>query len=191
MATEPRRIRAADVPHIPVTEPESTGYELVDGELLPVMPATRTPSRVALEVLVRMHAHVQQSGAGAVYGDVWCHLDLPYDSERLRAPDIAYFGPSKLEAAGDDEIFHVVPDLAVEVFSPTNRRKPGDFQQRVRDYLDAGVPLLWIIYPHARYAMVHRPDGSARMMRDTEALDGEEILPGFRLELSELLRELP
>jgi Uma2 family endonuclease len=191
MATEPRRIRAADVPHIPVTEPESTGYELVDGELVPVMPATRTPSRVAGTVFFRMQAHVQQTRVGAVYADVWCHLDLPYDPERLRAPDVAYFGPAKLEAAGNDEIFHVVPDLAVEVFSPTNRRKPGDFQQRVRDYLDAGVPLLWIIYPDARYAMVHRPDGTARMKREGEALDGEEILPGFRIEIDDLFRELP
>jgi Uma2 family endonuclease len=134
---------------------------------------------------------VQQTRTGAVYAVVWCHLDLPYDPERLRAPDVAYFSPAKLQAAGDDEIFHVVPDLAVEVFSPTNRRKPGDFQQRVRDYLDAGVPLLWIIYPQARYAMVQRHDGSARMLREGEALDGEEILPGFRLELADLLRELP
>jgi Uma2 family endonuclease len=191
MATEPRRIRAAEVPHIPVAEPESTGYELVNGELVPVMPATRTPSRVGLEMLVRMHAHVQSIGAGAVYGDVWCHLDLPYDPERLRAPDVAYFGPDKLQAAGDDEIFHVVPDLVVEVFSPTNRRRPGDFQQRVRDYLDAGVPLLWIIYPDARYAMVHRPDGTARMKREDEVLDGEDILPGFRVSLDDLLRHVP
>ena len=191
MATEPRRIRAADVPHIPVTEPESTGYELVDGELVPVMPATRNRSRVAGTVFFRMQAHLQQTRVGAVYADVWCHLDLPYDPERLRAPDVAYFGPAKLEAAGNDEIFHVVPDLAVEVFSPTNRRKPGDFQQRVRDYLDAGVPLLWIIYPDARYAMVHRQDGTANMKREGEALDGEEILPGFRIELDDLFRELP
>ena len=191
MATQPRRIRAADVPHIPILEPESTGYELVDGELVPVMPATRTPSWVAGEVFGRMREHVLRTNAGAVYADVWCHLVLAYDPERLRAPDIAYFGPAKLESASDDEIFHVVPDLAVEVFSPTNRRKPGDFQQRVRDYLDAGVPLLWIIYPDARYAMVHGPDGTARMKRESEALDGEEILPGFRLELGDLLRAPP
>ena len=50
MDTQPRRIRAADVPHIPVTVPGSTGYELVNGELVAVMPATRTPSWVAGEV---------------------------------------------------------------------------------------------------------------------------------------------
>lgn len=54
--------------------------------------------------------------------------------------------------------------------------------------MDAGVPLLWVIYPAAAYALVHHPDGTARMVRETEALDGEDVLPGFRLHLGELLR---
>ena len=76
-------------------------------------------------------------------------------------------------------------------FSPTNQRKRGDFQQRVRDYLDAGVRLLWVIYPDPAYAMVYRPDGSARMVRESEALEGEDVLPGFRLDLGELFRGMP
>jgi hypothetical protein len=58
-----------------------------------------------------------------------------------------------------------------------------DLQQRIRDYLDAGVQLLWVFYAEARYVMVHRPAGSAHRVRDTEALDGEGVLPGFRREL--------
>lgn len=54
-------------------------------------------------------------------------------------------------------------------------------QLSVRDFIDAGR-LLWVIYPDARYAMVHRPDGSAQMVLDTEALDGETIVPSFRLD---------
>ena len=187
MATAPRRLRAADVPYIPVDDPSISGYELVDGELVPVMPSTRTPAKTAVELLVRLHSHVSALGSGEVIPDVWCRLGLPRDPERLRAPDIAYFSAEKLEAAGSDEIFHVPPDLAVEVFSPTNDRKPGDFQQRIRDFLDAGVRLLWVIYPHAGYAMALRPDGSARMLREDDVLDGEDVLPGFRVTLRELV----
>lgn len=187
MATNPRRLRAADVPYIPVTDPSISGYELVNGELVPVMPSTRTPSRVSRDLCVLMHTHVRGERNGEVYPDVWCRLGLPRDPERLRAPDIAYFTNEKIEAAGSDEIFHVVPDLVAEVFSPTNERQPGDFQKRIRDYVDAGVRLLWVIYPGADYALALRPDGSARIIREADALDGEDVLPGFRVVLSELL----
>jgi Uma2 family endonuclease len=189
MATNPRRLRAADVPYIPVTDPSISGYELVDGQLVPVMPSTRTPSRVTRDLCMILHAHVTSAGTGEIYPDVWCRLGLARDPERLRAPDIAYFTNEKLEAAGSDEIFQVPPDLAAEVFSPTNERKPGNFQQRIRDLLDAGVRLLWVIYPEAGYVIVLRPDGSARMLRETDTLDGEDVLPGFRVALHDLLRD--
>jgi hypothetical protein len=48
-----------------------------------------------------------------------------------------------------------------------------------------------VIYPDPKYAMVHRPDGSARMVRETAALDGEDVLPGFRLELRDLFDAVP
>jgi Uma2 family endonuclease len=191
MAIQPHSLRAEDVPRIPVTDPAISGYELVNGELVPVMPAKRTHSWLAVEVARRLGNHVLETGTGAVFADVWCNLRLPRDPERLRAPDVAYFGDEKLAAAGNDEIFRVLPDLVIEIYSPTNWRRRGDFQQRVRDYLDAGVGLLWVIYPSAGYAMVHRPDGSARMVRETDALEGEDVVPGFRLLLGELLSSIP
>jgi Uma2 family endonuclease len=190
MATNVRRLRAVDVPDVPVPD-EISGYELVDGELVPVMPSKRRHSWLSVELTYRLRLHVEKVGTGAVYADVWCRLKQPEDPERLRAPEVAYFSDAKLAEAGEGDIFPFPPDLAIEVYSPNNLKRPGDFQLRVRDYLDAGVPLLWVIYPDARYAMVHRPDGSARMIRDSEALDGEEVLPGLRVELRELFRGMP
>jgi Uma2 family endonuclease len=83
-----------------------------------------------------------------------------------------------------ERVFRCVPDLAVEV-DLTSGRKPGG-QQRVLDYLEAGVPLVWVIDPRSRSAMVYRPDGSAELIRPEGALDGAEVVPGFRLELASL-----
>jgi Uma2 family endonuclease len=141
MATNRGRLRAVDVPEIPVPD-DLSGYELVDGELVPIMPSKRRHSWLAVELVVRFRAHVDRVKTGVVYGDVWCWLKVPYDPECLRAPDVAYFGHAKLEEAGEGDIFPCPPDLVVEIFSPYNRKRPGDFQRRVRDYLDAGTPLL-------------------------------------------------
>lgn len=71
----------------------------------------------------------------------------------------------------------------VEVDSPDN---PGILQTRIHDYLDAGTSLLWVIHLTTRSATVYHADGSARLVRGNDALDGENLLPGFVLPLSEL-----
>jgi Uma2 family endonuclease len=96
-----------------------------------------------------------------------------------------------VEVPAGNDLLRIPPDLAVEIYPSTSNRKPGDFQKRIRDYLDGGVRLLWVIYPDARCAMVYRPDGSARMVREHEALEGEDVLPGLRIELAGLFREMP
>lgn len=56
-------------------------------------------------------------------------------------------------------------------------------QQRVRDFLEAGAALVWVLAPRARTATIYRPDGSARLLRDHDALDGEGVLPGLHIAL--------
>jgi Uma2 family endonuclease len=132
---------------------------------------------------------VRPTSAGTVLANIWWRVRLPHDPERLHAPDVAFV--AGVEAPAGNDLLRVPPDLAVEIYSSTSNRKPGDFQKRIRDYLDGGVRLLWVIYPDARCAMVYRPDGSARMVREHEALEGEDVLPGLRIELAELFREMP
>jgi Uma2 family endonuclease len=74
----------------------------------------------------------------------------------------------------------------VEVLSPSDN--PVDIQQNVRDWLEGGARLVWVIAPQARSATVYRPDGSARLVREPEALDGEDVLPGLGIPLGDLFR---
>jgi Uma2 family endonuclease len=72
------------------------------------------------------------------------------------------------------------------VLSPSDN--PLDVQQKVRDYLETGTRLVWIIAPAARTATVYQPDGSARLLREPEELEGEDVLPGLRICLDDLFR---
>jgi Uma2 family endonuclease len=191
MATQPRRLRADDVPDIPITDTSIVGYELVDGELVPVMGALPAHGWLILEVGSRLREFVRSTSAGDVFVDVWWRIVLPSDSERLHAPDIAFVAAGRLPPGAGNDFLRLAPDLLVEIYSATNNRKRGDFQKRIRDYLDGGARLLWVIHPDARIAMVYRPDGSARMVRENEALDGEGVLPGLRIELGELFDAMP
>ena len=77
------------------------------------------------------------------------------------------------------------PDLAVEIVSPTDRM--SDVTRKVLDYVDAGARLVWIIDPVNRTVAVHRSRSDVIMLRDSDTLDGGDVLPGFRLALAELL----
>ena len=120
-----------------------------------------------------------------VVGDVGFILQLPNDPERVRAPDVGFVRLEKLPGGRLPQGFILgAPDLAVEVLSPTDN--PVDIQQKVRDFLEAGTRLVWLVAPQAKVVTVYRPDGSARLLRDHEALDGEDVLPGLSIRLADI-----
>lgn len=189
MATNLMPIYSADdVLHLPIP-PGLSGYELVDGQLEEVMPAGLNHGRIAIQLGTRLDAHVKkQRIAGRVYVEAGFVLGLRRDPQRLRGPDISFVSQAKLDQAGGEPkgFFHGVPDLAVEIESA---ERPKAMQQRIQDYLDAGTPLLWVVHSETNAATVYHPDGSARLLRETDSLDGEGVLPGLTIPLRELFDE--
>jgi Uma2 family endonuclease len=163
-----------------------TRRELVDGEVREMAPVGGVHGQVAARICRRMAEHGERSVGGVVLvGDVGFVLELPYDRERVRAPDVAFVTTARLREGRLPEGFiHGAPDLAVEVLSPSDNS--ADVQQKVRDYLEAGARLVWLIAPVARTATVYRADGSARLVGEGDHLDGEDVLPGLAIPLAEL-----
>ena len=163
-----------------------TRRELVDGEVREMAPAGGVHGDVTARICRGMAEHVAGHGGGKVLvGEVGFVLELPYDRDRVRAPDVAFVTTARLpEGRLPAGFIRGAPDLAVEVLSPSD--DPVDVQQKIRDYFDAGARLVWVIAPAARSATVYRADGSARLLRDHDHLDGEDALPGLLIPLSEL-----
>jgi Uma2 family endonuclease len=147
----------------------------------------RPAGRLIVEVAYQLEKHVREKRlTGLVFSDVGVVLGLRRDPERMRGPDVLFIESSKLEGHDPEKLFRGTPDLAIEI-DLTSAKKPGG-QQRILEYLEAGVRLVWAIDLHTHTAMTYRPDGSARLVRADEALDAEEVVPGFRLSLNELFR---
>jgi Uma2 family endonuclease len=160
--------------------------ELVDGEVVEMTPVGGTHGKVTGRFYRRIADHVDRQGGGeVVVGDVGFVLRLPADPERVRAPDVAFVSRQRLPDGRLPQGFLAgAPDLAVEVLSP--RDNPVDIQQKIRDYLEAGARLVWLVAPEAKTVTVYRPDGSARLLREPEALDGEDVLAGLSIPLTEV-----
>jgi Uma2 family endonuclease len=155
--------------------------ELVDGQIVEMPPPGALHGRVAARLSRWLMEHVERQGGGeVVVGDVGCVLNLPYDPERVRGADVAYISYDRLPGGRVPVGFlRGAPDLAVEVLSPSDN--PVDVQRKVRDWLEGGARLVWVVAPEAGTATVYRADGSARFVRDDEELDGESVLPGLRV----------
>lgn len=163
--------------------------ELVDGAVIEMAPVGGVHGELTLRIGRRLAEHVERHGGGrVVVGEVGFVLHLPQDPERVRAPDVAFISTQRLPEGQLPNTFVLgAPDLAVEVLSPSDN--PVDVQQKVRDYLDAGSRLVWVVAPQAKTATVYRADGSARLLREQDALDGETVLPGLTIPLAELFQE--
>lgn len=160
--------------------------ELVNGRIVEMAPPGGIHGRVTGRVYFLLAAHVREHGGGEVLvGDVGFVLRLPTDPERIRGPDVAFVAAHRLpEGRLPEGFLSGAPDLAVEVLSPSD--EPLDVQQRVRDFLDAGARLVWLVAPQPNTVTVYRADGSARFLRDQETLEGEDVLPGLKIPLTEI-----
>lgn len=114
-----------------------------------------------------------------------CASTLSTDEEIVRVPDVAFVSSARVPPEGlTDRFWELAPDLALEVVSPSNT--VSAMQRKALEYLDAGTRLVWVVDPAERTVTVHRSRDDIRIVSGAEALDGEDVLPGFRLPLGKL-----
>jgi Uma2 family endonuclease len=77
----------------------------------------------------------------------------------------------------------------VEVISPGDLAH--EVAEKIEDYRQAGVALIWVIEPELRIVDVYRMNGVNSRLREADELSGEDVLPGFICRVAELFPELP
>jgi Uma2 family endonuclease len=102
-------------------------------------------------------------------------------------PDAAFVREDRLPPQGErDGVYRFAPDLAVEVVSPTDRYV--DVMEKVELYLDAGVPLVWLIESRRQSVTVFAGRAEPHRLTDADILDGSDVLPDFRLPVRQIFR---
>jgi Uma2 family endonuclease len=158
--------------------------ELVRGRLIVSEPPSTYHGFVAAKLLFVVTQFVSQHRLGTVLGDAGFKLESNPDT--VRAPDVSFVTYDRLPSIPRARGYAAVaPDLVIEVVSWNDRR--GQLLAKVGSWLDAGARLVWVIDPLRQEAHVHRPDGSIAILGVHDALDGEDVLPGFSCKLSDVL----
>jgi Uma2 family endonuclease len=176
------RMTAEELLHLP---DNGKRYELVNGELCEMSPAGGEHGIVGGRALRRVGTFLDHHPD--VGGEVFTAetgFRLSRDPDTVRAPDVAYVVQARLSQASVPGYPELAPDLIVEVVSPSDRASA--IQEKIDEWLRAGVQLAWVLYPTTRSAMVYRADGTTQLLHADDALSGETVLPGFSVRLSEL-----
>jgi len=127
----------------------------------------------------------KKHGKGIVF-DSSAGFYLPDRS--MRSPDAAWISNDrwmKIEQAEKSKFAHIAPDFIIELLSPSDRL--SQLKKKMQKWIENGVLLAWLINPEDQQAILYRIDGSIETINSfEEKLSGENVLPGFELNLQDL-----
>ncbi len=159
--------------------------ELIRGRLVVSEPPGAKHGAVANRLAVLITNHVEANDLGRVYAaetGFWIEVD----PDTVRAPDVAFVSNARLPQDDPDGYARFIPDLVVEVLSPSDRARK--VQEKIRDWIDAGVRLVWVVDPKKQLVQTYREEGSQTTVAGDQTLEAEPVLPGFRCSLAEVFR---
>ncbi len=84
-----------------------------------------------------------------------------------------------------DNAWDVVPNLAVEVVSPTDNVE--GLEQKIAEYFRAGVQLIWVVHPTRSKVHVYQSPTQITVLSKNDVLDGGTVVPGFKLAIGRTL----
>ena len=124
-----------------------------------------------------------------------CNLGYCFDSSTCfklpnganRSPDVAFIVKERWESLSskEREIFPpIAPDFILELMSPSDSLK--ETQDKMQEYLDNGVKLGWLINRKNRQVEIYRQGKEKQVLENPESISGEDILPGFSLNLQSI-----
>jgi Uma2 family endonuclease len=181
VATEAHRYTPEDL----LAMPDGKSYELVDGQLVKRQMGAES-SLVGGSLYLSLAPFCKEHDLGMVWPADNGYQCFPHAPGLVRRPDISFVRRGRLPGDVPPKGWiRIPPDLAVEVVSPKDSAE--ELEEKLDDYEKAGVRLVWVIYPEARKARIYRLDGPDGKLSEHGELSGEDVIPGFRCPLREIL----
>ena len=178
-----RRLTFAD---LALFELNIDDYEILKGMLRERKTVGGLHGRIGYGVGFSLGLHVIPNSLGRLYTSDTGFI-VEDDPLSVLRPDVAFVRAERIYPGLEERGFMaIVPDLVVEVLSPGDRSI--DITKKVERYRRAGVPILWVIDPRTRSVAVYILGHEPLTLHEGDALDGGDVLPGFRLPVREIFR---
>ena len=153
-------------------------YELVRGVLAEVAVTGYEHAEVEVNIFRLLDQHVWPRRLGRVTGG-GAMFRLQQEPDTLRRPDVAFVRTDRLPARDQRRSYaQFIPELAVEILSPSNTT--AEMREKVAEYLQVGVRLVWIVDPETATVTIHTSDTAPVILPADAEITGGAVLPDFR-----------
>ena len=164
--------------------PDDEQYELINGELVQMNrggPAYEH-GKITTKILNSLYNYATEKGLG----EVLTNLAFALTKSTSPIPDVAFISATRPAVEDPRKAYPGPPDLAIEVLSRTDIVFNVD--EKIEAYLINGVRLVWIINPRRKTVEIFHPSTGfkSQCLIGKEELDGEEVIPGFKLAVEKL-----
>lgn len=171
----------------PVLAESDILYEIIDGERKELPPMGAYEISIATLLHDRVSPYARAHKLGRSFPEMLFDL---YPLVRQRRPDLAFVSHERWPAnvpVPRTNAWKVIPDLVVEVVSPYDLML--DVLQKMREYFEVGVRLVWLVIPTERMVYVYRSPTAISVVSLNDSLDGADVLPGFQMPLKDLFED--
>ncbi len=155
------------------------------GELIIMPPVGGVSGNREADLITEVNIWNRQTKLGKVFSSSTI-FRLPNGGDR--SPDVAWVKLERWENLTEEEqekFPPICPDFVIELLSRTDSLKA--LQDKMQEYLDSGLKLGWLINPQDREVEIYRSNQSMELVKYPATLSGEVILPGFVLDLTEII----
>ena len=150
------------------------------GELIVMPPTGWGTGKRNTKLTQRLANWTDADGTGIAF-DSSTGFKLPNGADR--SPDAAWVRQDRLDLNPDpDKFLPLAPDFVVELMSANDSIEKT--QAKMQEYRDNGVRLGWLIDPKNQRVEIYRQRQDVQVLQSPTTLSGEDVLPGFVLDLS-------
>jgi Uma2 family endonuclease len=161
------------------------------GEIIVVPPTGGETGKRNAKITARFVLWNEESELGEVFDSSTCFklpngCDMPSAlSFAYRSPDVSWIQVERWNALTDsqrDKFPPIAPDFVLELMSPSDSL--SETQSKMREYIAAQVRLGWLIDRKNRRVEIYRLGQEVEILDAPTILSGEDVLPGFVLDMS-------
>lgn len=152
------------------------------GEMIIMPPAGDESSRRNADLTADLVIWNRAARLGKVFDSSAGFL---FPNGAIRSPDTSWAAQSRWNALAPEQrvgFAPLCPDFVLELRSSTDRL--STLQAKMREYMDNGVRLAWLLNPRDKNVEIYRAGRDVEVLADPASLSGEDVLPGFILDLT-------
>ena len=155
-------------------------YEFVRGRIIK-KPPMKQEELFIVDFLVRRFVKTAAFERG---DNLLTEFDSYVDAFRKRVPDLAFFSVEQIKATRTGK--RVMPIFTIEVLSDSESQ--NDVLEKVQDYFDAGVQLVWYIAPKQQKIYSYTSPDDIKVFKGQDVCSAAPVVPDFQFVIQDLFQ---